>query len=206
MFDQSAWTGRQADTAYPDGALSDNPRQRDAKLVLRLVEGSTEAWDEFVETYSSAIFGAVINTLRRSGYGPDDSHDVSQDVYVRLCKNDFRLLKQFDSTRAGLKTWLGVVSSSATIDFLRRKRASTVPLDQVPEEMNSVEPEMRDPVRIPDGLLSERQALVLRLLYDRDMDAKEVAALLGIDSQTVRSTHHKALVKLRRHFREEVEG
>lgn len=181
-------------------AVTDHPRKKDADLVVRLIGGSADAWQEFIDNFSSAIFGAVINTLRKSGYGSDDSHDITQDVYLRLCKNDFRLLRQFDSTRAGLKTWLGVIASSATIDHLRRKRASTVPIDDLPEEINAVEPEMRDPVRIPDGLLSERQALVLRLLYDKDMDAKEVAALLGIDSQTVRSTHHKALVKLRRYF------
>jgi RNA polymerase sigma-70 factor (ECF subfamily) len=75
-----------------------------------------------------------------------------------------------------------------------------VPLDSVPEEVYRVEPKTPESVKIPPGLLSERQALVLRLLYDRDMDAAEVAGLLGIDSQTVRSTHHKALVKLRKYF------
>jgi hypothetical protein len=29
--------------------------------------------------------------------------------------------------------------------------------------------------------------------------------MLGVDPQTVRSTHHKALVKLRAHFNEETE-
>jgi RNA polymerase sigma-70 factor (ECF subfamily) len=75
-------------------------------------------------------------------------------------------------------------------------------LESVPEELYQVEPKTPEQVKIPPGLLSERQALVLRLLYDRDMDAAEVAAMLGIDSQTVRSTHHKALVKLRKYFAE----
>ncbi len=200
MTEQIDFKRRPAGGKSNGAAVTDHPRKRDADLVLRLIGGGADAWQEFIDNFSSAIFGAVINTLRKSGYGSDDSHDITQDVYLRLCKNDFRLLRQFDSTRAGLKTWLGVISSSATIDHLRRKRANTVPIDDLPEEINAVDPEMRDPVRIPDGLLSERQALVLRLLYDKDMDAKEVAALLGIDSQTVRSTHHKALVKLRRYF------
>jgi RNA polymerase sigma factor (sigma-70 family) len=205
MTEQIDLKRRPAGGKCDGAAVTDHPRKRDADLVVRLIDGGADAWQEFIDNFSSAIFGAVINTLRKSGYGSDDSHDITQDVYLRLCKNDFRLLRQFDSTRAGLKTWLGVIASSATIDHLRRKRASTVPIDDLPEEINAVDPEMRDPVRIPDGLLSERQALVLRLLYDKDMDAKEVAALLGIDSQTVRSTHHKALVKLRRYFAAEIE-
>jgi RNA polymerase sigma-70 factor (ECF subfamily) len=32
------------------------------------------------------------------------------------------------------------------------------------------------------------------------MDVAEIAAALGIDPQTVRSTHHKAMLKLRDYF------
>ena len=55
-------------------------------------------------------------------------------------------------------------------------------------------------LKIPDGLLSPRQALVLELLYQRDLDPAEAADLLSVDPQTVRSMHHKALTKLRGHF------
>jgi DNA-directed RNA polymerase specialized sigma24 family protein len=32
------------------------------------------------------------------------------------------------------------------------------------------------------------------------MDVAEIAVALGVDPQTVRSTHHKAMLKLRGHF------
>jgi len=182
-----------------------SPRPEDAALVKRLLGGSTDAWSDFVARYSSAIFGAVINTLRKAGFNPDDGVDIAQDVYVRLCKDNYHLLKQFDPARASLRTWLGVVASSTAIDYLRRNKRQGLPLEAVPEELYMVEPKTPEQVKIPPGLLSERQALVLRLLYDRDMDAAEVAAMLGIDSQTVRSTHHKALVKLRKYFANEKE-
>ena len=38
------------------------------------------------------------------------------------------------------------------------------------------------------------------MLYERDLDVAEVAKILGVDPQTVRSTHHKAMLKLRDHF------
>jgi RNA polymerase sigma-70 factor (ECF subfamily) len=171
-------------------------------LIKRLIAGDADAWSEFVARFSSAIFGAVINTLRKAGFSSDDGVDIAQDVYVRLCKDNYHLLRQFDPQRASLRTWLGVVSSSTAIDYLRRNKRQGLPLESVPEELYQVEPKTPEQVKIPPGLLSERQALVLRLLYDRDMDAAEVAAMLGIDSQTVRSTHHKALVKLRKYFAE----
>ena len=60
-------------------------RQEDAALVVRLLNDEQGAWDDFVNDYSSAIFGAVANTLRKSGRNMDDSSDIAQDVFVRLC-------------------------------------------------------------------------------------------------------------------------
>ncbi len=149
------------------------------------------------------IFAAVRRKLapaRRT----DDAEDVAQDVFIRLCARDFRLIRNYDASRAKLSTWLTVIAHSASIDHLRRQKGATQPLDTVPEARLAVDPP-KDPVKIdiPPGLLSPRQALVLEMLYQREMETAEAAGILGIDPQTVRSTHHKALVKLRAHFREE---
>jgi len=183
--------------------MTRHKRQEDADIVASLLDGDASAWASFIDRFSSAIYGAILNTLRKSGRDGEESTDIAQDVFVRLCKNEFRLLKQYDPARAGLKTWLGVIASSATIDYLRKLRGIAVALEDAPDELTSIEPKLHEPVNIPQGLLSDRQALVLRLLYDKDMDAADVAQLLSIDAQTVRSTHHKALVKLRRYFAEE---
>ena len=38
------------------------------------------------------------------------------------------------------------------------------------------------------------------MLYDEEKEVAEAAAFLGVEAQTVRSMHHKALTKLRQHF------
>lgn len=53
---------------------------------------------------------------------------------------------------------------------------------------------------IPLHLLSARQRLVLRMLFDEDMSVAEAAQVLGVDHQTIRSTKHKALSRLREHL------
>jgi RNA polymerase sigma-70 factor (ECF subfamily) len=180
--------------------LAESRKRDEQRLIRRLIANDTAAWSEFVDNFSGAIFGAVVNTLRKAGYGPDESTDVAQDVFVRLCKDNHRLLKQFDPDRASLKTWLGVVASSTTIDHLRRLRGHALSIDDMPEDFAVTEPRPVERITVPVGLLSDRQALILKLLYEKDMDAADVADMLGIDSQTVRSTHHKALVKLRKYF------
>lgn len=168
-----------------------------------LLDGNKAAWDRFVARHAAVIFAAVRRRLVPAGR-TSDAEDVVQDVFVKLCQNDFRLLRRYDASRAKITTWLTVVANSAAIDHLRRLRRRTEDIEAQPEAVLAVDPVIPEKVKIPDGLLSPRQALVLELLYQRDMTPGEAAEIIGIDPQTVRSMHHKALVKLRGHFQAEM--
>lgn len=168
-----------------------------------LAQGDKRTWDAFAAAAAPLIHAVVRRALASYRLGEDDVLDAAQDVFVRLCAQDFRLLKTYDPARAGLSTWLAVVARSAAVDHVRRRRRATEPLDDVPEAALGVEDRHVEKLRIPDGLLTERQILILRCLYDEERDVAEVAQMLKIDAQTVRSTHHKALLRLRAHFGEE---
>jgi RNA polymerase sigma-70 factor (ECF subfamily) len=168
----------------------------DQEDLSGLLAGNKTAWDSFVARFAGLILAAV-----RRVVGPDgDVEDIAQDVFLRLCKDDFRLLRQYDPARAGLTTWLTIVARSVAHDTVRRRRPPTQPIDVTPEAAFAVEPSVVEKIKIPDGLLSPRQQLVLTLLYERDLEVAEIAAMLSVDAQTVRSTHHKAMLKLRAHF------
>lgn len=168
-----------------------------------LVTGNKRAWDGFVIAAAPLINAVVRRALASYRLSEEDVMDAAQDVFVRLCANDYRLLKTYDPARAGLATWLAVISRSAAIDHARRRRQANLPLEDVPEASLAVEDRHVEKLKIPQGLLTERQMLVLKCLYDEEKDVAEVAQLLKIDAQTVRSTHHKALLRLRAHFQKE---
>ena len=101
---------------------------------------------------------------------------------------------------------LTIVSRSTTLDQLRRRRVQTVPLDQLaePAQQRTDDPsDATEAIHIPPGLLSPRQQLVMELLFGREMTVTEAATVIGVDAQTIRSTKHKALTKLRKHFGQE---
>jgi len=170
-----------------------------------LATGNKRAWDGFVTAAAPLINAVVRRVLASYRLSEEDVMDAAQDVFVRLCANDYRLLKTYDPARASLSTWLAVVSRSAAVDHARRRRQATQPLDEVPESKLGVEDRHVEKLKIPQGLLTERQMLVLKCLYDEEKEVSEVAQLLKIDAQTVRSTHHKALLRLRAHFQEELQ-
>ena len=155
---------------------------------------------------SGCYAGLVAAAVRGLARDPGEIEDLAQEVFLRLCRNDFRLLRSYDPARAGISTWITIVARSTARDALRRHRPVAVPIDMVPEARLAVDPV--EPVRklkLPEELLSPRQREILSMLYDRDMEVAEIAAALGIDPQTVRSTHHKAMIKLRAHFKAKAE-
>jgi RNA polymerase sigma factor (sigma-70 family) len=166
-----------------------------------LLRSERGAWDAFVRRYAGLVVAAVRGVARDGS----EVEDLTQEVFLRLCKDDFRLLRSYDPARAGLSTWITIVARSTARDALRRRRPVSVPIEEVPEgrlAVDAVEPVRK--LKLPEALLSPRQREILTMLYDREMEVSEVAQALGIDPQTVRSAHHKAMLKLRAHFRAEV--
>ncbi len=163
------------------------------------LQGNKEAWDAFVHRYAGVIYAAVGHVFGQWGAGLTGrtADDIAQDVFVRLIKDDYRLLRKYQLGRASLETWLTLIARSTAIDCLRKRRLDTsgVQLSEVPSTQPTA-PE--NPV--PLHLLTARQRLVLRLLFDEDRSVTEVAQILGVREQTIRSTKHKALSRLRSHF------
>ena len=167
-----------------------------------LLRGERGTWEVFVRRYAGLVVAAVRGVAREAA----EIEDLTQEVFLRLCKDDFRLLRSYDPARAGLSTWITIVARSTARDALRRFRPVSVPIDAVPEGRLAIDPvEPVQKLKLPDALLSPRQREILTMLYDHEMEVAEVALALGIDPQTVRSAHHKAMLKLRAHFKAEVE-
>ena len=191
-------------------SASDAPLNRDcpagrpgeADPIAALLGGDKRAWTAFVRRYAALIVAAVRGIAPTSS----DIEDLTQEVFVRLCKDNFRLLRTYDPARAALSTWLTIVARSTARDALRRRRLDSVPIEAVSEAQLAVDPvEPVQKLKLPDALLSPRQREILAMLYDREMEVAEIARALGIDPQTVRSAHHKAMVKLRAHFKADLQ-
>lgn len=185
-------------SAQPIGRDDEERRVDPGEPLGRLLAGDKRAWDAFVRRYAALIVAAVRSIAARSG----EVEDLTQEVFVRLCKDEFRLLRSYDATRASLSTWITIVARSTARDALRRRRPDSVPIEAVPEihlKVDAIEPVPK--LKLPEALLSPRQRQILGMLYDGEMDVAEIARALGIDPQTVRSAHHKAMLKLRAHFR-----
>jgi RNA polymerase sigma factor (sigma-70 family) len=166
--------------------------------------GRKAAWDQFVQQTVRIIFAAVQRTMNRWPHDLSEIEDRVQDVYVKLMQDDARLLKTFDPKRASLSTWLTLVARSTTRDFMEKRRVRTTALNEVIDHpIAHTQPAHNEvglvscSTHLPLDLLTDRQRLVLQMLFDEELTVEQAAARLEVDPQTIRSTKHKALTRLR---------
>ena len=166
-----------------------------------LCRGDEGAWHAFVEAAGPCLRGVIMSRLHRF-QRVDEAADVLQTVFLRLVRDDFRLLRQYNPKRASMRTWLGVIATTVTLDYLRKRTPRQDARDDPGAGVPAPAPQAEgDPLPvIPANLLPPRQALILKLLYADDRDVAEVASMLGIEAQTVRSLRHKAIERLRKLF------
>lgn len=181
------------------------------------IKGDHRAWAAFVARWSGVIHAAVRHVAGKGEHSQYDAHgveieDIFQEVFVRLVKDDFRLLRTFDPGRATLSTWLTIVARSTAIDCLRRRRLNTVSLEPsqvgAGPQTDADSPAADSPggSGVPMHLLTDRQRLVLQMLFDDGLTVEQVARRMGVDDQTIRSTKHKALTRLREHYGVKTKG
>lgn len=161
------------------------------------IAGRAEAWRHFVLESAGIIQSAVRKSLEHRGAPQSESDDCVQDVYLRLLREECRLLRTFDPARSALSTWLTLIAR--TIVHERCKRTALPVNSRVAtERLAAPQPTDADrPIELPLHALSQQQRQVLHLLFHENRTVEEAAKHLGIDPQTVRSAKHKALSRLR---------
>ena len=97
--------------------------------LASLLGGDKAAWDQFVARFAPVIYAAIRRAFAAAGWPFDDAEDVFQDVFLRLSRNDFRLLHNYDPARAALSTYLTIISRSVALNAMRRKRLAVEPLE-----------------------------------------------------------------------------
>lgn len=156
--------------------------------------------------YSRLAYSTIRSTLTLNHALPqgDLIEDLHQDFFLGLCKNDFRKLRQFKGDwGCSLASWLRMIASRVTVDFLRLKRPITV---EVPETLASDQgdPPSRlldreEEQRVAEALdgLSPRDRLFVDLHFYRGLPPEAVAAILNVSVAALYTLKSRLLDKLR---------
>jgi len=151
-----------------------------------------------LETYWDMVYRVALNCLGSAADAEDAVQEVMLKFYTHACVKN----KGFDSD-AHVKHWLIRVTinvcKSALRTFWRKHRVSLDDLAETPVFNNYGQSELFSEVMA----LPEQHRIVLYLYYYEDYGSKEIAALLGLTENHVRTRLSRARNKLKEVWQDE---
>ena len=172
-------------------------RERDRDILGLLAEGRQEpAFALVLDRYERKVFRLCVAMLR----DPDQAADAAQDSLVRI----WQALGRFDE-RAALSTWIYTITRNRCLSAIERRRDHASLSDEaVADEVEArtadragAEPDDRGALlRDYVAALPERYRRPLLLYYYEGCAVDEVASLLGVAENTVKTWLHRARAML----------
>lgn len=169
------------------------------EVLARAKNDDQAAFAELVREHQAMVYSLARYFLRDAAI----AEDVAQEVFLHLYQN----LASIESPKH-LKFWLRKVAGHRCIDYARRQKARAakssgslpISLDDAPEPVSLFEmPDsmMRSTIRRLVSTLPEKPRLVVTLRYQEDLDPTEIAEILEMPLNTVKSHLRRSLMILR---------
>lgn len=151
-----------------------------------------EAFDRLVPAYRRRVFGLAYGMLRDRAA----AEDLAQEVFVKL----WQALPKYDG-RAQLSTWIYAITRNAAVSALRARRRTvslSEPAVQMEAEGVATEPEAAGDAALWRQVeaLPEKQRQAVILYYQDERSVDEVAAMMGMPVNTVKTHLHRARARL----------
>src|SRR5262245_15754042 len=171
------------------------------QALARSVLGDQLAFAELVRQHQGMVFSLAYHFLRDRAV----AEELAQEVFLHLHQSAPEL-----KSAEHLTYWLRKVTTHRSIDQLRRQKVRPqVSLEEVAEP--AVFPPNRDPMlsrtlRRIVATLPDKARAVLILRYQEDLEPAEIAELLEMPVNTVKSHLRRSLAILREKLSRCIEG
>jgi len=188
----------------------------DQDLMGRIRARDANAFDTLFARYREMLRRHLMRTVR------DESaaEDLLQEVFLRV----WTCAEQWDG-RGTFKAWLFRIGTNQALNHLRtvrrqREQSLEIPPDETDEEEENLIPgwlidtaslgpeaileraEQRELLwRLVEALPDEKREVV-HLVYEAEMELRQVALTLGVPEGTVKSRLHYAMKRLAREWKE----
>jgi len=185
--------------------------ERDRSLVVRALESDQAAYVELMDKYRNALTRHIQRMVRQQG----EVDDLVQECFIKA----FSALKSYSADYA-FSTWLYKIATNHTIDFLRKKKLSTMSIDRpIQTKDGEVEYELPDTSYRPDKHIveDERRLLiqdainqlppkynrVIVMRHQQEKSYEEIAQELDLPLGTVKAHIFRARALLYKYLRDQ---
>jgi len=182
--------------------LSDKAKN-DLIIVEKAVNGDQKAYAELLDRYKDAIYFMLLKMVNNKS----DAEDLTIEAFGKAFKNIHQYTPNF-----AFSTWLFKIATNNCIDFIRKKKANLISIDQQTEDYeglssspaSNLQSSVLDPeemlikeqnIKLIQGLVSKlkpRYRKLIELRYFREFSYEEIADELELPLGTVKAQLFRA--------------
>lgn len=187
--------------------------EADEVLMMRYQQGEVRAFEILLERHRKPVFNFLLRYVRTRA----TAEDLLQEVFLRVIKGAEKYQRQ-----AKFTTWLYTIARNLCVDHSRRQKhrkaqSLDAPLtsdsdsgslmdvigdQQIGSDRRAVSSQLGDKLKTAIDGLSDEQREVFLMREFLDMPFKEIAEVVGVPENTVKSRMRYALEKLRMELEE----
>lgn len=179
-----------------------------SQLIAEVKAGDHQAFELLMQHHLRAVYFFLFQLVRDGAL----AEDLTQETFLKV----WRHISRFDQSKK-FTTWLFTIAKRTAFDALRKKRE--IPFADFATEENSVALEtVEDTQELPDRVLDQKRTatelwkkletlpsvyqVILTLHYHEELSLNEIATLLGVSYNTIKSRHTRAIHLLRQAYQE----
>jgi RNA polymerase sigma-70 factor (ECF subfamily) len=173
-------------------------------LLERAREGDRQALEDLIARHQAQVYRFGLKMCRN----PEDAEDVLQDTLLAMARSvrDFR-------GASSISTWLYTIARNHCIRKRRKSKFAPATTYSLETDAGVEAVSLRDPSKAPDDVVADRQVSraleeairslepkyreVLLLRDEEGLTGPEVAEVLGLSPQAVKSRLHRARLAVR---------
>jgi RNA polymerase sigma-70 factor (ECF subfamily) len=172
---------------------------QDLKLVQRAKSGDQQAYAELMGRYRDSIYYMLLKMVSNTS----DAEDLMIEAFGKAFKN----IDQYTPSFA-FSTWLFKIATNNCIDYIRKRRTSTISIDQTSDDQETqsitIQSDTPDPeehmindqkiklLRDVVSKLKPRYQKLVELRYFNEYSYEEISEELGLPLGTVKAQLYRA--------------
>jgi len=170
----------------------------------KIINKDKKTWDIFIFEYSNLIYYYIRNTFRKYNFSPrnDEAKEIFNEIIIRLLrKNCFTLKKLKKKNNRSFISYLDIISSHLTIDFLRKQRKSInlKDIEYIPDSFDFIKNiENEELIKKLVKKIPNQQRYLFKLIFKKNFSLDDITKIMSLNKNAIGQLKFRMIHNLRK--------
>ena len=150
----------------------------DYELIQACLAGNRDIFEELVKRYKNLVYSVILRMVNDR----EEANDLAQDVFIKLYKNLDKYYPEYK-----FSTWVIRIATNHVIDYRRKKKQETVPIEDVEFNLGTEESpegayirrEQREELKKIVGDLPDMYKIPIMLYHEQGLSYQEISDIIN---------------------------